>query len=59
MYRLTKIEIPSKHDIASIFMTNFNKITRNNCLNKTTLILAVSFLLSIIIFYVLFAFDYL
>ena len=44
-------DIPSKHNTASILY--FNIITRNYCLNKTTLILVVPFLLSVSIYKVL------
>ena len=38
-YHCTKFEIPSKHDIAkNKMLINLNIITRNYCLNKTTLI---------------------
>ena len=39
----------------TFFWINFNIITRNNCLNKTTLILVVAFLLSVSIFYTVIA----
>ena len=45
-------EISSTHDTASNFLLiNFNIITRNYCLNKTTLILVVAFLLSVSIYF--------
>ena len=51
MVPCTKFEIPSKHDTASKFcFINYNIITRNYGLTKTTLILVVAFVLSVSIY---------